>query len=154
MQKNWWWPPGNHDKSLCCSILEAKNVSVTVPAKCLYHTNVSFPNSTKELPKRTGINDHLINLVDTKQPSYALSSHLLLLRTSFICKTDGSLWLCVRGLNYLTMKNRYPLLLIKALSFWSKCQFRLEEGYFLGYLMSSHVALTFRCSSNFYRHFI
>ena len=33
----------------------------------------------------------------------------------FICKKDRSLQLCVWGFNNLTMKNRYPLLLIKAL---------------------------------------
>ena len=47
-------------------VLEDKNVPVTVPAKCSYHTDVSSPNSTVELPKHTGINDHPINLVDNK----------------------------------------------------------------------------------------
>ena len=118
------------------------------------HTDVSSPNSTAELPERTGINNHPINLVDDKQPSYALPSHPLPLRTLFICKIDGSLRLCLSGLNYLTIKNRYPLPWIEALPSWSKCQFRLEEVCFLGYVMFSHVALTFRCSSDFYRRFI
>ena len=73
------------------SVLKDKNVPVTVSAKCLYHTDVSFLNSTTELPKHTGINNHSINLVDDKQPSYALLSRPLLLRTFFICKMDGSL---------------------------------------------------------------
>ena len=72
----------------------------------------------------------------------------------FIHKINGSLWVYVWGLNNPTIKNRYPLPWIKALPSWSKCQFRLKERCFLGYVMSSHVALTFRCSSYFYRCFI
>ena len=37
---------------------------------------------------------------------------------------------------------------------WSKCQFRQKEVCFLGYVVSSQVVLTFRCSSNFYRRSI
>ena len=113
-----------------------------------------YSDSTTELPECTGINNHPINLVDAKQPSYALPSHPLPLRTLFICKIDGSLWLCVWGLNILTIKNWYPLLLIKTLPSWSKCQFRQKEVYFLGHVMFSHVTLTFRFLSNLYRRFI
>ena len=67
---------------------------------------------------------------------------------------DDSLWLCIWGLNNLTMKNGYPLPMIKALPFWSKCQFRQERVNFRGYDRSSHVALTFKCSSDFYQQFI
>ena len=153
MRKNWQPPPGDYDKSLCHSVLEAKNVPVTVPAECSYHTDISSPNSTMELPKCTGINNHPINLIDAKQPSYALPSHPLPLRILFIRKIDSRLWLCVWGLNYLTMKNRYLLFLIKALPAWLKCQFR-QEVRFLGYVVSSLVALTFRCLSNLYWHSI
>ena len=51
------------------------------------------------------------------------------------------------------MKNRYPLPWIEALPSWSKYQFR-QEVCFLGYVVASHVALTFRCSSDFYRRSI
>ena len=51
------------------------------------------------------------------------------------------------------MKNRYPLPLIKALPSWSKCQFQ-QKVCFLGYVVSSHVALTFRFSSDFYQRSI
>ena len=73
----------------------------------------------------------------------------------FIRKKDGSLQLCVWGVNDLTVKNRYPLPLIgKSLPFWSKCRFRQEYVRFLGYVMSSHVVLKFRCLSDFYRRSI
>ena len=144
---------GDHDKSLCRLVLEAENVFVLVPAECLYHTNVSSLNSTVELPERTGINDHLINLVNAKEPLYALLSHPLPLRTLFICKIDVNLRLCIRGFNYLTMKKQYPLFLIKALSAWLKCQFRLKVR-FLGYMIFSYIALIFRCLFDFYRRFI
>ena len=104
-------------------------------------------DSTAELPKHTGINDHSIGLVDN------LSSHPLALRTWFIRRKGGSLRLYInyRGLNNMTMKNRYPLPLIKALPSWLKCQFRWKKFRFLGYVVSSHVVLTFRYSSDFYR---
>ena len=57
--------------------------------------------------------------------------------------------MCLR----LTMKNRYPLPLIKALPSWLKSQF-WQEVCFLGYVVSRHVVLTFKYSSNFYRRFI
>ncbi len=89
----------------------------------------------------TGMNEHVIELIDGKQPRYRLIYALSLveletlktyiethLRTGFIWlskslvwapilfdkKLDGSLCLCVdyQGLNNLTIKNWYPLLLI------------------------------------------
>ena len=94
-----------------------------------------------ELPEHTEINNQLINLLDDKQPLYRLiyslgpvelemlktyiEANLAIgfIRTSkslagalilFVRKKDCSLRLCVdyRGLNNLTIKNHYPLLLI------------------------------------------
>ncbi len=94
-----------------------------------------------ELPENTGMNKHAIELIEEKQPPYGpiyafspveletlkayIETHL---KTGFIRpfkspagapilfdkKPDGSLRLCVnyRGLNNLTIKNRYPLSLI------------------------------------------
>ena len=94
-----------------------------------------------ELPENTGIDEHDIELIEGKQPLYRpiytlgpveletlkayIKTHL---KTRFIWlskspagapilfdkKPDGSLQLCVdyRGLNNLTIKNRYPLPLI------------------------------------------
>ena len=49
----------------------------------------------------------------------------------FICN-DDSVWLCIWGLNDLTMKNGYPLPWIEALPSWSTCQFWQEKVHFLG----------------------
>ena len=59
--------------------MEDKNVPVTVPARYSDHTDVSFPDFTAELAERTGINNHLIGLVD-KPPPYDLSSLLSVLQ--------------------------------------------------------------------------
>ena len=67
----------------------------------------------------------------------------------FICKKDGSLWLCVWGLSDLTIKNQYLLPWIGALLSWLKCQFR-QEVCFLGYVVSSYVVLTFQLLSTFH----
>ena len=49
----------------------------------LEHTNIFSADSTAVvLPEHIGIKDHPIDLVDDKQPSYALSSHLLVLQYS------------------------------------------------------------------------
>ena len=100
-----------------------------------------------ELPENTGINEHVIELKVGKQPSYKpiyclglveletlktyIKTHL---KTGFIQpskspagapilfdkKPDGRFWLCVnyRGLNNLTIKNRYPLPLISEALNW------------------------------------
>ena len=94
-----------------------------------------------ELPEYIGINDHFINLLDNKQPPYGpiynlgpveletlktyIKANLAsgFIRSSksptgtlilFVQKKDGSLRLCInyRGLNNLTIKNCYLLLLI------------------------------------------
>ena len=104
-------------------------------------TDVFSEEKTLVLPERTELNEHAINLEDGKQPPYGpiyslgpveletlktyIETHL---KTGFIRpskspagapilfdkKPDGSLRLCVdyRGLNNLTIKNRYPLPLI------------------------------------------
>ena len=43
---------------------------ITIPAEYLDYTNVLSPDSAAELPKHTGINNHLINLIDDKQLPY------------------------------------------------------------------------------------
>lgn len=45
-------------------ILEAKNISVTVPVEYSNHTDVSSPDSIAKVPKYTDINDHPIELAD------------------------------------------------------------------------------------------
>ena len=114
---------------------------VTIPSEYADYTDVFSPDSAAELPKDTSINDHLIDLIDDKQPPYSLIYSLGpvefetlktyieinlangFIRPSkssagapilFIRKKNGSLQLCVDywGLNNLTIKNRYPLPLI------------------------------------------
>ena len=53
---------GNNVKSLCGSVLKAKNVPVTIPAEYLDYSNVFLPDFVAELPKRTGINDNPIEI--------------------------------------------------------------------------------------------
>ena len=119
-----------------------------IPAKYSDYTDIFPSDSATALPKYTDINDHLIDL--------AFQVALLPTGTPrlFVCK-DGNLRLCVdyRGFNNLTIKNRYLLPWIEALPSWSKCQFR-QKVCSLGYVVSSHVVLTFRCSSDFYQRSI
>ena len=112
-----------------------------IPAEYFDFSNVFFSDSAAELPEYNRIHDQPIDLLDNKQlpygqiyslgaveleilktyiktnlasgfirPSKSLADALIL----FIRKIDGSLRLCVdyRGLNNLTIKNRYPLSLI------------------------------------------
>ena len=112
-----------------------------IPAEYSDFSNVFSSDSPAELPEYTGINDHPINLLDNKQPPYGpiyslrpveletlktyikanLASGFIRPSKSpagalilFVRKKNGSLRLCVdyRGLNNLTIKNRYPLPLI------------------------------------------
>ena len=123
------------------SDLIAEEASTKVSAKYSDFADVFFPDLMSELPKHTGINDHTIELVDSQQPPYVsiyslgpveletlkayietnLANGFIRLSKSpagapilFDRKSDGSLRLCVdyRGLNNLTIKNRYPLPLI------------------------------------------
>ena len=113
-----------------------------VPAEYLDFADVFSPDLAFELPEYTGINDHVIKLVDGQQPPYGpiyglepveleilkayietnLANGFIRLSKSptstpilFDQKSDGSLWLCVdhQGLNNLTIMNRYPLPLIR-----------------------------------------
>ena len=70
----------NQVSSIRDLVLENKNVPVTSPTKYADHTNVFSADSTAAvLPEHIGIKDHPIDLVDNKQPSYALPSHPLVL---------------------------------------------------------------------------
>ena len=106
--------------------------------------DIFYPDLASDLPKHTGINNDVIELVDGQQPPYGaiyslgpmeletlktyIETNLAngFIRPSkspavapilFNRKSDGCLWLCVnyQGLNNLTIKNRYPLLLIEEL---------------------------------------
>ena len=112
-----------------------------VPAEYSDFADVFSPDLASKLPEHTGINDHAIELVDGQQPPYGpiyglgpveletlkayIETNLAnkFIRSSkslagapilFKRKSDGFLRLCVdyRGLNNLTIKNRYPLPLI------------------------------------------
>ena len=112
-----------------------------IPAEYSDFSDVFSSDSAAELSKHTGINDHSINLLDDKQPPYSpiyslgpveletlktyIETNLAssFIRPSkfpagapilFVRKKNGSFHLCVdyRGLNNLTIKNRYPLPLI------------------------------------------
>ena len=114
---------------------------VTVPIEYSDFADLFSKKSAEVLPERTGINKHAIKLEDGKQPPYRPIYNLgpLELETLktyikrnlangfiqplkspaddlilFLRKPNASLRLCVdyRGLNNLTIKNRYPLLLI------------------------------------------
>ena len=114
---------------------------VIVPAKYLDFADVFSKESEEVLPERTGINEHAIELEDGKQPSYGpiyslgpveLKTLKTYMETNlangfiqplkspagapilFVHKPDGNLRLCInyRGLNNLTIKNRYLLPLI------------------------------------------
>ncbi len=106
------------------------------------YADVFFLKLVIELPENTGMNEHAIELINGKQPSYGpiyilslveletlktyIETHL---KTDFIWpskslagapilfnkKPDGNLRLCVdyQGLNNLMIKNRYPLPLIR-----------------------------------------
>ena len=121
--------------------LIAKKALTKVPAKYSDFADVFSPDLASELPKNTGINDYAIKLVEGQQspykPIYSLEAVELEtlkayietnLANGFIIpsksptgalilfdrKSNGSLRLCVdyRGLNNLTIKNRYLLPLI------------------------------------------
>lgn len=44
---------------------------VTIPSKYTDYTDIFSLDSTAKLSKHTGINNHLINLIDDKQPFYS-----------------------------------------------------------------------------------
>ncbi len=123
--------------------MKAGEAFTKVPSEYADFVDVFSPKLAAELPEHTGINDHAIELVDDRQPPYGLIYSLGpveletlkayiennlasgFIRPSkspagapilFDKKPDGSLRLCVdyRGLNNLTIKNRYPLPLVGA----------------------------------------
>ena len=112
-----------------------------VPDEYANFADVFSPDLAAELSEYTGINDHAIELVDDQQPFYGpiyslgpieletlkayietnLANGFIRPSTSpagapilFDQKSNSSFWLCInyRGLNNLTIKNRYLLPLI------------------------------------------
>ena len=123
------------------SSLIVTEAPIKVPAKYSDFADLFSPDLAFKLPEHTGINNHIIELVDGQQPPYrpinnlgpveleTMKAHIETnLANGFIRpfnspagapilfdqKSDGSLRLCVdyQGLNNLTIKNRYPLPLI------------------------------------------
>ena len=121
--------------------LKADEAPTKVPSEYADFADIFSLKLAVELPKHTGINNHAIKLVDDWQPPYGpiyslrpveletlktyIKNNLAngFIRPSkspagapiiFDKKLDGSLRLCVdyRGLNNLTIKNRYPLPLV------------------------------------------
>ena len=112
-----------------------------VPAEYSNYSNVFLAENAAELPENTGINEHAIKLEESKQSPFGfiyslgpvkLKTLKTYIKTNlangfihpskspagvpilFDRKSDRSLRLCVdyRGLNNITIKNRYPLPLI------------------------------------------
>ena len=123
------------------AVLVANEAPTSIPTEYSDFTDVFSLELASELPEYTEINDHAIKLVDGQQPPYGpiyslgpvelktLKTYIETnLKNGFIRpskspagapilfdkKPDGSLRLCVdyRGLNNLTIKNRYPLPLV------------------------------------------
>ena len=93
--------------------LIAEEAPIKVPVKYADFADVFSPDLASELPEHTEINNHSIELVDANgfiRPSKSPAGAPIF----FDRKSDGSLRLCVdyRGLNNLTIKNRYPLPLV------------------------------------------
>ena len=128
-------------RRLQISGLIAEEAFTKVPTEYSDFADVFSPDLASELPEHTGINDHAIELVKGQQPPYEpiyslkpveLETLKAYIETNlangfikpskspagasilFDRKSDCSLQLCVdyRGLNNLTIKNRYPLPLI------------------------------------------
>ena len=93
--------------------LIVKEAPTKVPNEYVDFADVFSPDLASELPEHTGINNHYIELVDANwfiRPSKSPAGAPIL----FNRKLDKSLRLCVdyRGLNNLTINNRYPLSLV------------------------------------------
>ena len=124
------------------ALLKADEAPVTIPVKYSDFSNVFSEKSAAELQEHTKMNTHAIDLEEGKQPLYGpiyrlgpieleiLKTYIKInLANGFICssksptgtpipfdqKPNRSLRLCVdyKGLNNLTIKNRYPLPLIR-----------------------------------------
>ena len=120
------------------TILQQDKTSTEIPLDYTDYANVFSPDLAIMLPKNTNINENAIVLIEGKQPLYAsiyslgpvkietLNAYIeTYLKTGFIQpskspagapilfdkKSDSSFCLCVnyRGLNSLTVKNRYLL---------------------------------------------
>ena len=118
-----------------------------IPAEYSDYSNIFSAKNVAELPENTGINEHVIELEEDKQPPFSpiyslrpieleilktyietnLANGFIRLFKSptgalifFDKKLDGSLHLCVDywGPNNITIKNRYPLPLIGKLLDW------------------------------------
>ncbi len=129
-------------KSAQITHLKADEASSKVPSKYADFTNIFSLKLAIELPEYIEINDYAIELVDDWQPPYGpiysfgpveletlkadIKNNLIngFIRPFkspagvpilFDKKPDGSLRLCIdyRGLNNLTIKNWYPLPLVK-----------------------------------------
>ena len=128
------------------ALLLAKKV--TVPVKYADFSDVFLKKSAKMLLGCIGVIEHANELENDKQPSYGPICSLDLVKLEirkiyikinlsngfiwslkspagtpilFVCKLNGSFQLCInyRGLNNLTIKNRYPLSLIgESLDWW------------------------------------
>lgn len=114
---------------------------VTISSKYTDYTNVFSLDSAAKLAKHIGINNHLMNLINDKQPPYGLINSLELVELKmlktyiennlangfirsfksptgdlilFICKKNNNFQLYIDywGLNNLTIKNWYLLPLI------------------------------------------
>ena len=125
-------------KTQIASLLAKK---VIVPAEYSDFADIFLKKSAEVLPECTGVNEHTIELEDSKQPPYGpiyslgpveLETLKTYIKTNlangfiwpskypagalllFIHKPDNSFRLCVdyRGLNIMTLKNRYLLPLI------------------------------------------
>ena len=123
-------------------LLHIDKAPTKVPLKYSDYADIFLFDLAMELPKNIGMKKYVIELIEGKQPPYGLIYSLGLveletlktyiethLKTGFIRlfksstgapilydrKPDRSLRLCVdyRGLNNLTIKNWYPLPLIK-----------------------------------------
>ena len=124
--------------------LIAEKAPTAVSTKYSDFVDVFIPNLTSKLPEHTRINYYAIKLVNGQQPTYGPIYNLKLVELEtlkafietnlanklirpsksfagtfilFDQKSNDFLWLCVNywGFNNLTIKNRYPLLLIEEL---------------------------------------
>ena len=129
------------DREVQVAALIADKAPVAIPAEYSDFEDVFSKESATVLPEHTEINTHAIDLEEGKQPPYGpiyslgpveletLKTYIETnLANDFIClskspavapilfdkKPEGSLWLCVnyRGLNNITIKSWYPLLLV------------------------------------------
>ena len=130
-----------HPDRVQVAALIADKAPVAIPAEYSDFEDVFFKESATVLPEHTEINTHAIDREEGKQPPYepiyslgpveleTLKTYIKInLANDFICpskspasipilfdkKLNGSLCLCVdyRGLNNITIKNRYPLPLV------------------------------------------